>query len=117
MDVACPLVHLELHTADLAAACDFYGALLGWRPERVRAAGSSYHALDLAACSGGVVECGTDRALWLPYAEVPCVAEATGRARELGATVTLEPRDGPAGRRAVLATPAGGELALWEQKR
>ncbi len=117
MHVASPLVHLELHTSDLAAACSFYRELLGWQPERVRAADACYQALDLHACSGGVVECGTDRALWLPYAEVGCVAAATHRAQDLGATVTLEPRDGPAGWRSVLVTPAGGELALWQPKR
>lgn len=115
--MSCPLVHLELHTPDLAAASSFYRELLGWRPERVRAGDSSYHALDLEACSGGVVECGTERALWLPYAEVPCVAQATRRAQDLGAKVMLDPRDGPAGWRSVLVTPAGGELALWQPKR
>jgi predicted enzyme related to lactoylglutathione lyase len=116
--MACPMVHLELHTPDLGAACGFYRELLGWETERVAAAEASYQALDLApACSGGVVECGTERALWLPYAEVSCVAAATGRARALGARVLLEPRDGPAGWRSVVVTPAGGELALWQQKR
>lgn len=115
--MSCPLVHLELHTSDREAACDFYAELLGWRPELLAAADASYHALDLAACSGGVVECGTDRALWLPYAEVRCVAAATHRAQALGARVTLAPRDGPSGWRSVIVTPAGGELALWQPKR
>jgi hypothetical protein len=30
--------------------------------------------------------------------------------------VLLAPREGPAGWRSVLATPAGGEIALWQQK-
>jgi hypothetical protein len=115
--MGCPLVHLELHTPDLVAATGFYRDLLGWEPERVNAADASYHALDLAACSGGVVECATERALWLPYAEVACVAAATRRAQSLGARVMLEPREGPAGWRSVLVTPAGGELALWQPKR
>lgn len=114
--MAAPLVHLELHTPDLRAACRFYRELLGWQPELLRSAGASYEALDLAACSGGVVECGTDRALWLPYAEVASVAAATCRAQALGARVMLAPRDGPAGWRSVVATPAGGELALWQPK-
>ncbi len=115
--MSCPLVHLELHTSDREAACRFYGELLGWRPERVACAGASYQALDLAACSGGVVECPTERALWLPYAEVTCVPAATRRAQALGARVMLAPRDGPAGWRSVVVTPAGGELALWQPKR
>jgi hypothetical protein len=30
--------------------------------------------------------------------------------------VLLEPREGPAGWRSVVATPAGGEIAFWQQK-
>jgi predicted enzyme related to lactoylglutathione lyase len=35
----------------------------------------------------------------------------------LGARVLLEPREGPAGWRSVIATPAGAELAFWQAKR
>lgn len=115
--VAAPLVHLELHTTDLPGACGFYRELLGWQPELLAAAEASYHALDLGSCSGGVVQCGTERALWLPYAQVASVAAATRRAEALGATVMLGPRDGPAGWRSVVVSPAGGELALWQPKR
>jgi predicted enzyme related to lactoylglutathione lyase len=31
-------------------------------------------------------------------------------------SVLLEPREGPAGWRSVIATPEGGEIALWQQK-
>jgi predicted enzyme related to lactoylglutathione lyase len=51
-----------------------------------------------------------------PYVEVESITEATKRARLLGASVLLEPREGPAGWRSVLATPAGGEIALWQTK-
>ena len=113
-----PVVHLELHTRDLAAARDFYAALCGWEVERVDVASGSYHALDLGGdLGGGIVECRTPRALWLPYVEVPQVDEATDRARSFGASVLLEPREGPAGWRSVVATPAAGEIALWQQKR
>jgi predicted enzyme related to lactoylglutathione lyase len=112
-----PVVHLELHTGDLPRACAFYTLLLGWRAENVDAGCGSYRSLALGAeIEGGVVECGTDRALWLPYVEVADVAEATERARRLGASVPLEPREGPAGWRSVVASPAGAEIALWQQK-
>ena len=45
------------------------------------------------------------------------MAEATERARSLGAAVLLEPRPGPVGSRSVIATPAGAELAFWEPRR
>jgi predicted enzyme related to lactoylglutathione lyase len=48
--------------------------------------------------------------------EVRDVPEATGRARRLGASVLLEPREGPAGWRSVVSAPAGGEIAFWQPK-
>jgi predicted enzyme related to lactoylglutathione lyase len=112
------VVHLELHTPNLGRACAFYGALLGWRPQRVRVADASYHSLDLGpALGGGVVECGTERGLWLPYVEVDSVSMTTAQAVALGASVMVAPREGPAGWRSVVTTPAGGEVALWQTKR
>lgn len=108
-----PVVHLELHTGDLARACAFYGALCSWREERV----ATYTALDLGdAIGGGAVECATPRPMWLPYVEVPDVAAATARAEELGASVLLPPRSGPTGRRAVVSSPVAGELAFWQAR-
>jgi predicted enzyme related to lactoylglutathione lyase len=108
------LVHLELHTHDRIAARSLYRELLGWRAAPVA---GSYLALDLGGdVSGGIVECGTDRPMWLPYVEVDDVAAFTARARRLGANVLLEPREGPTGWRSVVATPAGGEIAMWQPK-
>jgi predicted enzyme related to lactoylglutathione lyase len=115
--VTSPLVHLELHTPNLGRACAFYGGLLGWRPRRVRLADAAYQSLDLGAIGGGVVECGAERALWLPYIEVGSVSVATDHAVALGASVVLPSREGPAGWRSVVTTPAGGEIALWQTKR
>jgi uncharacterized protein len=113
-----PVVHLELHTGDLAGARAFYSELCDWRQEQISVRGTSYLALDLgAALGGGIVECEARRPLWLPYVEVPDVGAATERARDLGATVLLEPREGPAGWRGVVAAPAAGELAFWQPKR
>lgn len=112
-----PTVHLELHTANLPRAVDFYTRLFGWRAEPIELGSSSYLGLELGdGIDGGVVECGTGRSLWLPYVEVSDVAEMTDRARLLGASVILEPREGPAGWRSVLSSPTGAEVALWQQK-
>jgi uncharacterized protein len=112
------LVHLELHTGDLRCAREFYAGLGGWRPERIDTSSGSYLALETGGeVGGGIVECATERPLWLPYVEVPDVNAATDRARELGATVVLQPHEGPAGWRGVVAAPAAGEVAFWQPKR
>jgi predicted enzyme related to lactoylglutathione lyase len=113
-----PVVHLELHTGDRVRASAFYARLLRWRPEVIRTASCSYLALDTGAnLSGGIVECGTRRPLWLPYVEVDGIEEATERACRLGAAVLLEPREGPSGWRSVVSSAEAGEVALWEAKR
>jgi predicted enzyme related to lactoylglutathione lyase len=112
------LVHLELHTRDLAGACGFYALVCGWRPQRISAGGGSYLALDTGGpVGGGIVECETDRALWLPYVEVADVAAATELAQRAGGSVLLEPREGPAGWRSIIAAPAGAEVGLFQAKR
>ncbi len=115
--LAHPVVHLELHTGDLSAARAAYADLCGWRSEQVETRSGSYVALGLAErFGGGIVECGTPRPMWLPYVQVNEVGSAVARARDLGATVLLEPREGPAGWRAVVSVPAGGEVAFWQPK-
>jgi predicted enzyme related to lactoylglutathione lyase len=111
------VVHLELRTADLPAASAFYSRLLGWRPEWIETRAGSYFAVRTGCDVGaGMVQCATDRPLWLPYVGVERINEVTGLARRLGASVSLEPREGPAGWRSVLTAPDGGEIALWQPK-
>ncbi len=113
-----PVVHLELHTADGPAAAGIYADLCGWRPEAVPTGHGEYLALEMGRrLGGGIVECTTSRPLWLPYVHVDAVDAVTSRARALGAEVLLEPRDGPAGRRSVVRTPAGGDIAFWQRRR
>lgn len=111
------VVHLELHTGDLPGARVFYAGLCGWRPHQINTPSGSYLALELGtALGGGIVDCRTPRATWLPYVEVDEIVEATQAAQQLGASVLLEPREGPAGWRSVVATPAAGEVAFWQAK-
>jgi predicted enzyme related to lactoylglutathione lyase len=112
-----PVVHLELHTGDLAGALDFYARVCDWRVEPIAVPTGAYAALELGGrLGGGIVECAARRPLWLPYVEVANVERATECARALGATVTLAPREGPAGWRSVVAAPAAGEVAFWQPK-
>jgi predicted enzyme related to lactoylglutathione lyase len=113
-----PVVHLELHTPDRTAATAYYTRLLGWQPELIEVRAGSYVAFGLGGrLCGGVVECGTQRPLWLPYVEVDRIDVHTERARRLGADVLLEPREGPAGWRSVISTQTAGEIAFWQPKR
>jgi predicted enzyme related to lactoylglutathione lyase len=113
-----PVVHLELHTGNLPRASVFYAQLCGWRPEWIRDPSGSYLAVGLGdRLGGGIVECSTKRPLWLPYVEVAQIADATDRARRLGAAVLLDSREGPAGWRSIVSAPDGGEVALWQPKR
>lgn len=112
------VVHLELHTGDLPRARGFYEELFGWHPEPIRTRDGSYVALELGeGVGGGIVQCPTPRPLWLPYVDVQGIGAVTDRARQLGASVLLEPREGPGGWRSVVAAPWAGEIALWESKR
>src|SRR5690348_10579795 len=112
-----PVVHLELHTADVARARAFYATLCGWNAEPIDTVNASYLALELGNnLGGGIVECACQHAIWLPYVQVAHIDTATHLARQLGATLLLEPREGPAGWRSVITTPEAGQIALWQQK-
>ena len=112
------VVHLELHTHDRAGASSFYRELLQWPTEQIDSRWGTYHALLLGdGLEGGIVECGTCQSGWLPYVEVDEIETVTARARDLGATVLLAPREGPAGWRSVVWASSSGEIALWERKR
>ncbi len=112
------VVHLELHTHDLETASAFYRELLRWRTEPVDSPWGRYQALALGSgLGGGIVSCGARRGTWLPYVGVQDVVATTERATRLGAAVLLEPREGPAGWRSVVATTEAGEIALWQYKQ
>lgn len=110
------VVHLELHTTALSEARELYAELCGWPQERIVAGCESYLALELGTIGGGIVECVSPRPIWVPYVDVRQVEEATDRARDLGATVLLEPREGAHGWRSVVSTVQGGEIAFWQPK-
>ena len=70
------VVHLELHTGDLARARAFYAEICGWRTQRIVTRTGSYHALELAeTLGGGIVECPIERPL-VPPENRPSVIRA-----------------------------------------
>ena len=108
------IVHLELHTPDLTGASAFYRQLLGWAPETVVTRCRPYVSID-AGLSAGIVTCGASVPVWIPYVEVDDINEATDRAVSLGAATVLAPRAGPHGRRSVVRSVDGGDLAFWQE--
>ena len=113
-----PVVHLELHTSDLPRARETYAQLCAGAASRCRPAAAPIWRWGWAKrFGGGIVECAVQRArCGCPMCRCDEIGAATARARELGASVLLEPREGPAGWRAVVSTPAGGEIAFWQPK-
>jgi predicted enzyme related to lactoylglutathione lyase len=112
-----PVVHLELHTGDHARASAFYAKLLCWRQELTEAGSGSCLALGLGGgLGGGIVECGTMCPLWLPCVQVGQIEESTERARQLGASVLLAPREGRPDGAGSFSAPQWGELAIWQPK-
>jgi predicted enzyme related to lactoylglutathione lyase len=112
-----PIVHLELHTQNLARACAFYAELVGWRAETVHAGSSSYLTLPTGGLiDAGVVESEAPEPLWIPYVEVDDVYVAAERAEDLGATVLVGPREGPAGWWGAIRGPERSPLGLWTPK-
>jgi predicted enzyme related to lactoylglutathione lyase len=110
---ASAIVHLELHTGDLPAARALYAAACGWHPPRGDDA--AYQPLDLGGgLTGGIVAARGGSSLWLPYVRVECVDAAATRATEAGAEILLGPQDGPTGRRAVVSTQPGAQIAFWQ---
>jgi predicted enzyme related to lactoylglutathione lyase len=112
-----PVVHLELHTGNLSHASDFYTRVFGWPAKTVEVGHCRYLSLKLGdGIEGGIVEHHGEDSLWLPYVEVADLVEVIERARALGATVALEPREGPVGWRSILTVPSGARIALWQSK-
>ena len=53
----------------------------------------------------------------MAYARSVAAIDPTFRVFSSTEAVLLEAREGPAGWRSVVATPAGGEIAFWQRKR
>src|SRR5258708_19358911 len=76
--LASPVVHLELHTRDLRAACAFYSQLLQWRTEQVEHSSGCYQALEVGGdLGGGLLECGPRPPPSLPHLQCPHIPPPT----------------------------------------
>jgi predicted enzyme related to lactoylglutathione lyase len=116
---------VELATTDAAAAKAFYGALFGWTAVETPAGPDMvYTRLQLRGKDVGALypQQAAQRAQgvppsWASYVTVESADRSAARARELGATVAMEPFDVMQhGRMAVVQDPVGAFLSLWEPK-
>lgn len=114
----------DLMTTDEGAARDFYGAVAGWSHEEWDAGieGEPPYTMFVAPDGpmGGVMELPEEARTqgapphWLAYIGTDDVDATTARARELGATVHVEPMDIPTvGRFSVLQDPQGASIAFF----
>jgi predicted enzyme related to lactoylglutathione lyase len=100
----------ELTSTDLAAARDFYVALLGWTAEDLPGAfpRTAFSLGDLLIGGGHAPAPQEDPASrWSITFWVPDADEAAATIQKLGGTVLLPPMDIPAGRFTVVADPQG----------
>lgn len=104
---------------DPDAAAAFYGALFGW--SMADQGGYRFAQLrgrDVAAVAPlppGVSP--PPAPAWVTQVQVDSADEAAERARAAGGSVVAAPFDGPTGRMAVIADPAGAGLAVWQAER
>ncbi len=121
--MANPFVHVELQTHDPAAAKDFYGRLFGWtlKDEPMPSGHGTYTMIDVGDGTGGGIYSHPDPQAppcWLAYVGVDDIVAATARARELGATISVDcVKVGDFGWMSVFVDPAGATLALWQCQR
>jgi uncharacterized protein len=108
----------ELHTSDPDAAKSFYSEVFGWTARDEDMDGMTY-TIFKRTCDVDVAGCtrlfeGEPGTHWLVYIGTKDVDATTARAKELGATVFVEPTDIPnnMGRFSVLQDPAGADLGL-----
>ncbi|MFG2292605.1 VOC family protein [Streptomyces sp. NPDC048603] len=116
----------ELYTPDVAAAAEFYRAVLGWQITEAELEGGTYTFARPAASAptadtgfAGIVSVHADpaedtgRPYWTPYFEVTDCDATAAHAEELGGKVRLAPvfMEG-AGRFAKLADPDGARFAV-----
>jgi predicted enzyme related to lactoylglutathione lyase len=107
----------DLGTDDRDAAASFYGGLFGWNAEASQGAYTMFTLEGNPVAGMFQAPAGYPNS-WLSYVSVEDADVITAEARELGASVPLEPRavsdEAEIGRSALVKDPQGALVALWE---
>ena len=117
-------VWYELMTTDTAAAKAFYGEVVGWGAQDSGMPGMDYSLFTAGdAHVGGLMDLPQDSRemgmppMWMGYVAVDDVDAGAGKAKRLGGSVHVEPRDIPGvGRFAIVADPQGASFALFKSE-
>ena len=114
---------IELGTTDADAAKRFYSSVLGWNYEDTSMGPDQvYTMINLDGKTiGALYKIGPEQQgmppNWQPYINVNKADETVAKARELGASIVVEPFDvAKHGRMAVLTDPTGATIAIWQPK-
>jgi hypothetical protein len=115
----------ELATTDAAGAKKFYGGLFGWDfADNDMGEGGTYTTLSLKGSQVGALygQKAEDQKRmpphWSAYVAVESADQAASQAKQLGATLMMEPFDVvDLGRMAVVQDPTGAIFCLWEAKK
>jgi uncharacterized protein len=118
--MANPFTHVELHTADQAAAKKFYGELLDWKLQDMPIPGFGNYTMIEAkdgAPTAGIMQRMSPQvpSHWLTYIKVAKLEAAAKKAQQLGAKV-LQPRTEVPGFGwfVVIQDPTGAAVGLYE---
>ncbi len=120
--MANPFVHIELNTTDHRQAKEFYGQLFQWELKDMdMGAHGTYTQIGVGqGTGGGMMQHPVPGApsQWVPYVDVPDLAAATRKAKELGAQVMQENVSvQDMGWFSIIADPTGAVLGLWQTKK
>ncbi|MCB2186371.1 MAG: VOC family protein [Deltaproteobacteria bacterium] len=113
-----PFCYLELTTADLEQAKQFYGQLFDWKLSQMPGLNLPYAMVDPGREPfGGMMKSPLPEIpnAWTIYVEVADVAQACQQVRELGGKLLVEKREVPGyGFFAIAQDPQGATFGLWE---
>ena len=112
-----PVAHVELTTNDLNKAKEFYAKLFDWNLEDYPMGdGGTYTMIRPGEGTGGGMMKSPPGAptAWTPYIAVDDAAEATKKAKSLGATILRDVTEVPGyGAFSIVADPTGAVFGLW----
>ncbi len=114
-------VWADLYSADIPSSIDFYSKTFGWKVTKRSENNSSYHLFTKnGQAIAGLIERSadrnkTDKALWIGSVITPNISGKVTKALGLGSNILLPVHDFPlSGKRAVIADPNGGIVALLD---